>query len=241
MTASSAHSLGNILAAHARDHDPFDVLVQTAAVFPDWEGEALQADGIEKCFAVAVVGRFILYSRMNEFMRAGSTSPLVVMNVMTGGDKPLASFHRDIVTGRRVSSSLVETMLCTSLGNDLMQLAMEGHAEDLANIDLSQYTRVSTHPGLLMTDLHRGQGVLFDVLEWLGVFLIGFTEEEAGLRQSSILAAALTGQIPQGQLTYVDSELWGREKSHELLEEYENHHEWLWQRILFPVLAAVKA
>lgn len=256
-TVASTHELVDRLAQEALNEGRFDFLAQTAAIFPDWEQPHQQEDGLEKCFAVGVVGRFIVCSQMHRFMRTVSAqavgggtddSPppavVVMMNVMTGGDLPFKPFDRDIATGKKPPSNLIEALACVSLGNEVMQIMLESYLRDIRG-DLQGVTMVSTHPGLLKTELHRGQGMVFDAVESLGVFLVGVSEEEAGVRHASILAAAATGggeagrgHLPEGKLSYVDSELWGRQRSAQLQKEYDEQHTWLWEHILRPALLA---
>ncbi len=42
----------------------FDYAVISAATFPDWTKPLQNEDGIDKSFAIAVVGRFIIYRNM---------------------------------------------------------------------------------------------------------------------------------------------------------------------------------
>lgn len=48
----------------------YDCLIQTAAIFPNWDKNVSHhnEDSIEKCFAVAVVGRYFIYKNMDTFM-----------------------------------------------------------------------------------------------------------------------------------------------------------------------------
>ena len=200
----------------------FDYIVVTVAIFPDWDQPLLQENGFDKAFAVAVVGRYRLYRGAKAFLNFPKDlqmPPPVVLNVMASGELPLTSFDRELASGKRTVNTLFESLGLISVANDLMQIGLEEYAEHFGS------TRVSTHPGLLMTDLHRGQGVLFDALEALGVFLMGFSEEEAGLRQASIMVSSA---LQQGGLSYVDSQMYGRLRSPQLQREVDQHLAWLW-------------
>ena len=104
----------------------------------------------------------------------------VVLNATASGNLPLLPFDRSLAIGYKTVGSLTEALAFISLGNELMQHSLDqyGNTEGI--------TRLSTHPGLLKTDLHRGQGLLFNILESIEVVL------EAGIRQVSFLASAIS-------------------------------------------------
>ena len=75
-------------------------------------------------------------------------------------------------------------------------------------------------------NLHRGQGVIFDIIETILVGLIGRSDEETGIRQSSIL---VSDKLHQFGLTFVDLFGYGRirdPKTNKFV--IEKNREWLW-------------
>lgn len=279
-TINSTFSLVNALTEITADHGKFDCLVQTAAVFPDWSQMLTQEDGFDTSFAVAVVGRFLVYRNTHILLEHGSFKdsldvdhdPLpVVMNVMASGSLPIAVFDRDLASAKKPVSSLSQALNFIGLGNDMMVLQVHNHLQQQQRAHLRSVaqigsapaggastlgmvapTMVSTHPGLLKTDLHRGQGLVFDMVEALGVAAVGISEEEAGLEQVSILAAAMEASIhttdnkmitktrllPRGKLTHVGPGMQARVLSDALRHESSLHGDWLWNEILQP--AAIK-
>lgn len=225
-TVSSSHSLVEHLTEESLRYGTFDYLIVTAATFPDWGSPLLQEDGLDKSFAVAVMGRYILYRNMEKFLSppiyAEDDSQLSlcprVLNVIASGDLPLAKLDRSIASGQRTVSSLIETVAQISVGNELMIIGVSEKPS------AAGYTMVSTHPGLLSTDLHRGQGWVFDMLEQILVTIMGISDEECGLRQASILASPA---LHQGSLSYIDSELRGRLRSVALQRDAEDNTPWL--------------
>jgi len=96
------------------------------------------------------------------------------------------SVDRKLIEGRKNVESLIEGMISFSIGNELMiRLLGENDKEG----KFIKFARVSTHPGLLRTDLHRNQGLVMDILEGAIVYLAGISEEDCGVRQASILAS----------------------------------------------------
>jgi hypothetical protein len=213
-TAAGANALVETLAIHALQHGRWDYLVVTAAVFPDWL-EPLQSDGLEKGFAIAVLGRYIIYSNMGRFLSEQAR----VLNVLASGQKLPLEWDRRLVNGERNASNLIEGILHWAAANEVMQVALQSRGM------VGSTTRVSTHPGILQTELHRGQGWLMDLAEPIAVAVVGFSEEQAGQRQASILASE---QLHTGALSYVDQDMHGRLAGANLLAVVAEHSEWLW-------------
>jgi len=197
----------------------YDLLVVTAAVFPNWDASLLNEDGIDKSFAIAVVGRFLIYSHMHRFLKTDGSAR--VLNVLASGMRPPSDFDRELASGKRLSSGLFENMMMFGIGNEIMQIGLEKHLSE----KMKQTTRVSTHPGILKTDLHNGQGLLFDIFERVLTALSGVTEEKCGMTQASILASE---KLHFGGLSYVDPFGNGRVASDELLHQVDLHLDWLW-------------
>jgi len=202
-----------------KKQEKFDFLIVSAATFPDWSAPLLNEEGFDKSFAIAVLGRFIIYKNMHRFM---SSKGARVLNVLASGMKKVSPLDRELASGNRTVSTLFEGMFTFSLGNELMQIALE---EKLQQLSKNRITMVSTHPGILKTDLHRGQGLWLDALEFIVVSLIGVSEEDCGIKQASILVSK---QLHENHLSYVDQFSIGRLASDSLLEQKEEHLEWLW-------------
>ncbi len=58
----------------------------TAAVFPDWQS-LQQEDGLERGFAIAVVGRYLVFRHVADFMATGAQGRSRILNILTGGRK----------------------------------------------------------------------------------------------------------------------------------------------------------
>lgn len=215
-TVESANSLvGEIVKQNIK----YDYLVVSAATFPDFQNPLLNDDGLDKSFGIAVVGRFIIYKNMHRFLVKKDAR---VLNVMASGMASVKPLDRELASGQRNVSYLIEGMMTFSVGNELMQIGLEEKDHILSE---KKITMVSTHPGLLKTDLHRGQGILFDTLEFVVVSLAGTTEKECGIKQASILAS---DRLHKYGLSYVDQFSIGRVASSELIREKEDSLDWLW-------------
>lgn len=223
-TVASSKALLRRLEEFAAQHGRFDYFVQTAAVFPDW-AELKQEDGLEKGFAIAVVGRYILYKHADRFLKeagSGAGGAARVLNVLASGHLPVQPYDRALASGARLPTGLLEAINSWSFGNELMQIGLGEHGEHHGT------TRVSTMPGMLATDLHDGQGLVMDVVEPIMVALIGISEEDCGVRQASILASP---KLHSGGLSYVDENMKGRARSAELQSMADEHLAWLWEFI----------
>mmetsp|Transcript_32045 Transcript_32045/g.48402 ORF Transcript_32045/g.48402 Transcript_32045/m.48402 type:complete len:345 (+) Transcript_32045:111-1145(+) len=194
----------------------YDCLVVSAATFPDWSQSLQNEDGVEKSFGIAVVGRFLLYHNLSRFMN----NDVRVLNVLAGGTKFGPRFNKDIATGHRDPSFLFESMLTFAIGNDIMLEMLQRRELDVKK----NATFVSTHPGIIKTDLHRGQGIWFDAFESFMVMLNGISEETAGIRQTSIL---LSDELKLHSVSRVDSFMLGRVKDDN--NGIEEHGEWIWE------------
>jgi len=103
------------------------------------------------------------------------------------------------------------------LSNDLVLLEMEKVLGDNVHI-------TCTHPGFLMTELHRGQGLFFDIVERLVFAIAGSSEYDSGRRLTSVLASE---NMLVKKLSYFDHNLKGRSKSQELLNYSIKQSDWL--------------
>lgn len=222
------------LAATVVGHEGYEYLVTTAATFPDWSRPLQNVDGLDKCFAIAVVGRYLLYRHAGRFLRPGAR----VLNVLASGERlPVHLFDRAVAAGERNSSHLFENMMTFAVGNEAMLDVVLEEYNDAAEEDARDaFTLVSTHPGALKTDLHRGQGWWFDVLEAIMVTLVGRTEEDAGVHQSSVL---VSDRLRRGSLTFVDSFGRGRVRDPQLEATLEENQDWL-RRLLARTEAAAE-
>jgi NAD(P)-dependent dehydrogenase (short-subunit alcohol dehydrogenase family) len=220
---ASSHQLVADLEAASKKKRGFDYLVVTAAIFPDWSRPHQQEDGIDECFFIGVVGRYIVYKNMARFMNVSDdptkNENVRVLNVMASGEMPVYTLPKDLASGKRDAKSLFESIMTFATGNELMLRILE---EDV-NASLGT-TRVSTHPGLLKTDLHRGQGWLLDLAEFVGVMLKGISIEHCGQTQASILASPL---LPKQEQSYVCSDMHGRLMHPNLIALQQTHQAWL--------------
>lgn len=198
----------------------YDLAVVSAAIFPDWSRPLQNEDGIDKSFAIAVVGRFLVYRNMHRFMNGNAR----VLNVLASGEKlPLGMFDHDVATGKRNVTSLLEAMITFGIGNEIMLDSLFKYDDNYLD---KKFTMVSTHPGFLKTDLHHGQGWLLDILEGVMVNLVGASEEEAGIQQSSIL---MSEKLHPFGLTLVDHFGYGRIRDNASADFIEQNRDWLWK------------
>ena len=198
----------------------YDFLVVSAAIFPDWNRPLQDEDGLDRSFAIAVVGRFLIYRNLHRFMNDNAR----VLNVLASGTKmPVKMFDQDIAAGDRNVTSLIQAMMAFGIGNEIMIESLFKYDEN--HVDNNKFTMVSTHLGMLSTDLHLGQGLVFDILEDVMVRLVGISQEEAGIRQYSILVSEKLH--PYG-LTLVDHFGHGRIRDPMMADLIEQKRDWLW-------------
>lgn len=191
----TTRELLHTLQAETNKQGRFDNLVVTASVFPDW-GDLMQEDGLEKNHAITVVGRYMLYRYMNLYLKEGAR----VLHVLGAGSR-VHKFDRDVLEGKRNISSIFECLFSTNAAAELVQLGLQRSGQ------FHNTTRVNTHPGLIITELHLKQGWLFDSLITFLAMFSGMSEDESGIREASILASP---RLHPGGLSYVDDNLIGR-------------------------------
>jgi NAD(P)-dependent dehydrogenase (short-subunit alcohol dehydrogenase family) len=215
----SLASVNELVETLASRPEKYDFLVLTAMTFPDWSAPSTaNVDGFDQSYFIGVIGRFIIYRNMHRFLRGQHPR---VLNVFASGEKPLAQVDRELAKGNREPTSLFNVLSTSAVMNEIMLI---GLMEKDPNVS-GKVTLVSTHPGMLKTDLHRGQAWWFDVIEAIVVSLAGVNEEECGIRQASILAS---DKLHVGNLSYVDMFMEGRERSPELQTELDANLEWEW-------------
>ena len=164
-----------------------------------------------------------MYRNMHRFMKDNTR----ILNVLASGEKlpsvAMSKFDKDVALGKRNVTSLFDAMMNFAIGNEIMIDALfklDKHYQE------KKFTMVSTHPGLLKTDLHRGQGWVLDLVEGVMVLLARRTEEDAGIRQSSILVSE---KLHPFKLNLVDQFQYGRIHDPALLQLIEMNQDWLWQ------------
>ena len=211
-TVKSAKACVASLAEYAAEYGKFDFLVVTAAIFPNWDN-LMNEDGLERSFGIAVVGRYIIFNGAESFLKPNTSR---ILNVLASGMNTYP-FDRELASGTRMNGSLFEYILNFACGAELMQIGLNQRNEFYNSL-----TKVSVHPGILKTELHDNQGWLMDTFEPLLVKLVGFTEEQAGVRQASILSSS---QLVKGRLNYVDEFMIGRKLGSKV--PVDDHLEWL--------------
>ncbi len=201
----------------------YDFAIVSAATFPDWTKPLQNVDGLDKSFAIAVMGRFLVYRNAHRFMNKHAR----IINVLASGEKlPVELFDKDIASGERNVTGLLEAMMTFAIGNEIMMDGLYTYDNRYASKDY--FTMVSTHPGLLQTDLHHGQGFLFDILETAITSIAGTTEEDVGVLQSSILVSK---QVHLNELSFVDSFGFGRVHDIKMKDMIEDNSSWLWEML----------
>ena len=200
----------------------YDYAVVSAATFPDWTQPLMNEDGVDKSFGIGAVGRFLMYRNMHRFMNSNSR----ILNVLASGEqwpaKVIEMWDRDIASGKKEVSSLIEGILNFALANEIMIDSLYKFDDNFSN---GTFTMVSTHPGILKTDLHRGQGLAFDIMEGIMVALVGVSEKTAGIRQSSNLVSE---NLHKNKLSFIDQFGYGRLRDQNAIDFIGENQEWLW-------------
>lgn len=218
------------------DTTRYDYLVVTAAIFPlpkSRNPSPLNVDGIEKSFAIGVVGRFLLYRKAHAFMKKpdnnDNESPMI-LNVCASGGNMHIGFDRKLAQSLAFPHML--NIVNFAIGNEL-SLHKLVQKRKTGNSDGTPFRIpiITTHPGYLKTDLHRGQGILLDVAETIMVHFMGCTEEECGRRQVSLLCAIGSKEQPS-PLTIVDNFGYGRRINSGTEYDLKEHGDWLWDLLL---------
>jgi NAD(P)-dependent dehydrogenase (short-subunit alcohol dehydrogenase family) len=215
-TVKSSFSLLTEIETYVKQNGVFDYMVQSAAIFPDWEKPLLNEDGLDKTFGVAVVGRFIIQQNVDKFMDVKSKSTRI-LNVFAPGMN-VYNMDCDLASGKKTVTGLIEALYFLSAAFEILQAGLEDKGKHAG------ITRVTTHPGFLKTDLHRGQGWLFDLMETIMYWFRGITEEECGTNQASILASS---KLHEGKLSIVDEGMSGRIRSESLNKEVSQKFDFL--------------
>jgi len=216
----------------------YDYLVVTAAIFPQPQKRnpsPLNDDGVEKSFGIAVVGRFLLYRNAHSFMTPPSAdnaySPMI-LNVCAAGCGKLGYFNRKLVFSLGWPHML--NIMNFAVGNELMLHKLVSEEKGNSDGTPFQIPIISTHPGYLKTDLHRGQGIFLDFAEGILVHFMGSTEEVCGRREVSILCAIgkkqaeLSKDDSSSMVTIVDNFGFGRLMNKYTKKDLEDHGDWLW-------------
>lgn len=142
-----------------------------------------------------------------------------VLNIMASGQATVkVTIDPDLSAGRVRPKSLVHSLINFVSASELVMHLIG------SDPNLTSYTLVSTHPGFLHTDLHAGQGKLFEILSSVAVAAAGVSVEEAGLQQASILASP---KLHPQSISYVSSDLKGRTPSDKFRASVDVHAPWL--------------
>ena len=219
----------------------YDYLIVTAAIFPQPKQrnpKPLNEDGVEKSFGIAVVGRFLLYHSAHTFMKQQPTDRsnnnnhrTIILNVCASGGNFPRKFSRELV--RSLGYSHMFNIMNFAIGNELMLRKLV--EEDNYDGKKFDFPIITTHPGYLKTDLHRGQGILMDIAEGVLVHFLGSTEEECGRRQVSILCALACNKFRRSRrslLSMVDNFGQGRLINKNTEQDLNEHGNWLWNLLL---------
>jgi len=233
----------------------YDYLIVTAAIFPqpmNRNPQPLNSDGVEKSFAIGVVGRFLLYRKAYTFMKKRGDdcfhyhSPMI-LNVCASGSSLPVRFNRELV--RSLARNHLQNIANFAIGNELMlHKLVENDGGDHSSCNCHNnciefnIPVITTHPGFLKTDLHREQGLLMDMLEAIAVHFVGCTEGVCGRRKVSLLCAMGSKQQQQkgnnrdgssmSLLTIVDNFGHGRLINSRMDQDLKDHGDWLWNLLL---------
>ena len=257
-TAASTHALIKVLQDESNSVR-YDYLIVTAAVLtaPKFRNPTpLNEDGIEICFAIGVVGRFLLYRNATTFMNmkqqppktttgtksSSSHSSPMILNVCAAGDGK-GGFDRTLVRTLATPIHFLNDVNY-AVGNELMLRKLVSVNEQANNAvdDGSKFgiPITTTHPGFIATELLHDQGWWVDTLVPLLCHFIGMSAREAGRREVSKLCAiaiAAAGtknqtQKPPKLLAMVDNYGMGRAMNDEMKQNFTDHSDWLWTLLL---------
>ena len=208
--------------ASQKTRNGYDFLVVSAGIFPDWNDDLVNEDGLEKSLAIAVVGRFLLYRNMLQ----GLVDPHQgrVLNILASGMQIPYFLQRDMIAGVQRPTNFPQAIINMNTAHELMLIGLQQQA--LLGPSMRM---VSTHPGILASELHKGQGWAWQAFFWLAKAVLGMSEQACGVQQASILAS---NQLPTGQVSYVDMFGVGRKRTTLLQPLVEQHLEWLFENVL---------
>jgi len=200
----TAASTKKLVKALQDDSVRYDYLIVTAAVLtaPKFRNPSpLNEDGIEKCFAIGVVGRFLLYRNATTFMnqskntdddKSASLRSPMILNVCAAGDGK-GGFDRTLVRKLAEPTHFLNDANY-AVGNELMlRKLLSVEQANAADGSRFRIPIVSTHPGFIETDLLNDQGFLVDTLVPFLCHFIGTGELESGRREVSKLCAIASG------------------------------------------------
>ncbi len=222
----------------------YDYLVVTAAIFPKSKRKnptPLNSDGIEKAFAIGVLGRLLLFRAAHTFMKKPAEDPSyspMILNVMAAGTSIGFPFDRALV--QSLHGFHLFNIGNFAVGNEILLHKLttkEDGSKGGQNSDGTPFAIpiITTHPGFLKTDLHRGQGLLMDIGEAISVHFMGSTEEVCGQREVSLLCAV--GEKYSFEkaslLTIVDNFGYGRLMNNDIKRDLNEHGDWLWDLLVF--------
>jgi hypothetical protein len=166
----------------------------------------------------------------------------MILNVLAAGEV-MPGFDRKLV--RSLASFHLFKIVNFAVGNELMLHKLVKKGNNSNNSDGTPFSIpvITTHPGFLETDLNRGQGLLMDLVETLVVRSIGYTEEECGRREVSLLCAIgskrkdnkvndESSSSSSSLLTMVDNFGIGRLINGQMDKDLKEHGDWLWELLV---------
>lgn len=219
-TSASTKQLIQRLQTQAQQEEAqvrYDYLIVTAAVLtapPYRNPTPLNQDGIEKCFGIGVVARFLLYRQAHTFMNmmkktknpnenenknpnrnnnhvaatdcatATLSSSPLILNVCAAGDGK-SEFDRKLVRSLAAPLHFLNDANY-AVGNELMlrQLVLWHQKQESTSIPI-----LTSHPGFIQTELLHDQGSLVAILVPFLCHFIGTDVLECGRREASKLGA----------------------------------------------------
>uniref|UniRef100_A0A6B2LCK9 Uncharacterized protein n=1 Tax=Arcella intermedia TaxID=1963864 RepID=A0A6B2LCK9_9EUKA len=196
----------------------YDFMVVTVGVWPDWDAP-LNVDGIEKSFAVNVVGRFVLFQTCTEFLSPKAQ----ILNVLNSAHHPLIELDKELITGQKNFTQFTQILFTSSLVNDLVLLKLSEKWKE----EGLQLRLMGNAPGWVKTDLHVNQGTLIQSLVPLLDYIAGVPEEKVGINHATILGYPWGLENPY----LVDEFMIVRSPSPKLLEIANQHKDWVWAHL----------
>ena len=222
----------------------YDYLILTAAIFPKSKRKnptPLNSEGIEKSFAIGALGRLFLFRGAHTFMKKPAEDPShspMILNVMAAGTNLGMPFDRDLV--QSLHGFHLFNIGNFAVGNEILLHKLTTRQDGSKGGQNSDGTPfaipiITTHPGFLKTDLHRGQGFLMDIAEAVSMHFMGSTEEVCGKREVSLLCAVGEKYIENkaSLLTIVDNFGYGRFMNNDIKRDVKEHGDWLWDLLVF--------
>eukprot|EP00808_Paulinella_micropora_P021476 g25917.t1 len=210
-----------------RKTEPFDFLVLTLGVWPNWK-EPISSEGLDKVVAVDLVARYLLMTKVPLKPNAR------VMSVLASGrwvGQPSLDTFKAMITGSTPvtpftwASKMMGT-LALSADALLLKAASQSHQSQPG------IRFIGTHPGIVDTDLSVNtipkwmHDIVFAVLKMMGMTV---TQSQTGTVHALILGSPQLGQVSQRASFWTEDGV--ARQTHPMAYDQEVQ-DWLWHFLL---------